>query len=94
MKNNNFGLSVTLLALAALLIAPLATAQQFGFVQPSFFGDIALSHYGIAAYTAFEQEGDRSAKAQLQSAVQESMQRVGWDLAALDITHRGFEPRQ
>ena len=54
----------------------------------------AMSLYGIAAYTAFEQEGDRSAKAELQAAAQESMQRVGWDLAALDITHRGFEPRR
>ncbi|MGY6564635.1 MAG: DUF6683 family protein [Halomonadaceae bacterium] len=46
MKNNNLGLSVILLTLAALLTAPPATAQQFGFVQPSFFGDIALSHSG------------------------------------------------
>ncbi|WP_338071814.1 DUF6683 family protein [Billgrantia desiderata] len=54
----------------------------------------AMSLYGIAAYTAFEQKGDRSAKAELQAAAQESMQRVGWDLAALDITHRGFKPRR
>jgi hypothetical protein len=53
----------------------------------------ALSLYAIAAYTKFDQEGDRAAKTQLQSAVQESMQHVGWDLTALDLTHRGFEPR-
>lgn len=54
----------------------------------------ALSLYAIAAYTKFDQEGDHDAKTQLQSAVRESMQHVGWDLAALDLTHRGFEPRR
>lgn len=54
----------------------------------------ALSMYGIAAYTKFDQEGDRGAKLQLQAAVRESMQRAGWDLTAYDITHRGFEPRR